>query len=407
MTLIDEAYQRAVEVLEACMDKKGMKASAFADGYPQVWARDSMITFLGASLIESDKFRECFRHSLLTLSRCQSDLGGIPTGVDTRRKELPKGGCGSMDNNPWYLIGHRVYQMAYGDDSLLSECRDNIQRAALWLRYQDRNEDGLLECHEAGDWADLLANRHHVLYANALYGAALRCAAGSLEDNSGAGLLKRESERTVDMLNLRLWIDNSDEQETRLRSLYGDWGMDFRSIRGVALKRDFYLPYVSFRDWGDYCDGLGNCLAILTGAADERRRHLILNYMHGAGMDLPYPIRVLDPPITEGSKDWREYYRNFNLNRPNQYHNGGIWPFIGGFYVAALVFDGRMEQAAMNLEKLAEANRLGSEPWAFNEWLHGLSGRPMGNRWQAWSAGMYVYAYHAVKEGKTPYFPLV
>ena len=33
------------------------------------------------------------------------------------------------------------------------------------------------------------------------------------------------------------------------------------------------------------------------------------------------------------------------LNLPHYYHNGGIWPFIGGFYVAALVKAGRLKEA--------------------------------------------------------------
>ncbi len=48
MSIIDDAYEKALEVLELCIDPKGMKASAYTKGYPQVWSRDSMINFLGA-----------------------------------------------------------------------------------------------------------------------------------------------------------------------------------------------------------------------------------------------------------------------------------------------------------------------------------------------------------------------
>lgn len=99
----------------------------------------------------------------------------------------------------------------------------------------------------------------------------------------------------------------------------------------------------------------------------------------------------------------REYYRNNNLNIPEQYHNGGIWPFVGGFYVAALVKAGRMEEARRQLEKLAKVNRLGlEEEWEFNEWCHGRTGRPMGYPHQAWSAGMYLYPYHCVQLARVP-----
>ncbi len=62
-----------------------------------------------------------------------------------------------------------------------------------------------------------------------------------------------------------------------------------------------------------------------------------------------------------------------------------------------------MDEARCQLEKLAEVNRLGvDEEWEFNEWCHGRTGQPMGYPHQAWSAGMYVFAYHCVSEGRVP-----
>ena len=100
------------------------------------------------------------------------------------------------------------------------------------------------------------------------------------------------------------------------------------------------------------------CLAIywrscLRSPIPHKRRR-ILDYLHQVGIAEPYPVRVLHPVIHPGNKDWREYYRNNNLNLPEQYHNGGIWPFVGGFYVAALVKAGRMDEAR---HQLGEAGR--------------------------------------------------
>jgi hypothetical protein len=44
-----------------------------------------------------------------------------------------------------------------------------------------------------------------------------------------------------------------------------------------------------------------------------------------------FTYRPLDP-------DWRSRYEIYN--RPGEYHNGGVWPFILGFYVAAIVAAG-------------------------------------------------------------------
>jgi hypothetical protein len=60
-------------------------------------------------------------------------------------------------------------------------------------------------------------------------------------------------------------------------------------------------------------------------------------------------VWALYPPIRPGEPDWRDYYRVRNLNMPHHYHNGGAWPFIGGFYVAALVQAGRHDEARREL----------------------------------------------------------
>ncbi len=82
------------------------------------------------------------------------------------------------------------------------------------------------------------------------------------------------------------------------------------------------------------------------------------------------------------------------MNLPHHYHNGGIWPFIGGLWVRYLDRMGRHELAHRELQALAETCRQGLRgEWEFNEWLHGLTGRPMGKAHQAWSAASYAQAY--------------
>jgi hypothetical protein len=160
---------------------------------------------------------------------------------------------------------------------------------------------------------------------------------------------------------------------------------------------EYYLPYLAFRAVGEWFDTLGNLLAILAGIADDRQIAAILGFIdrhHVAAI----PAKAISPPIWEGDPDWRHYYGMLNL--PDHYHNGGIWPFIGGFYVAALVRTGRLHEAAAALERLALLNQRGE----FNEWHHGRTGEPMGVKAQAWSAGMYIYAYECVRRGSVPHF---
>ena len=178
------------------------------------------------------------------------------------------------------------------------------------------------------------------------------------------------------------------------------------AARGDRTGRPALLPAVyGFRDYADRFDTLGNLLAILFGVADRRKADLILDYIHGCGLNEPFPVRALYPVIHPGDNDWRDYFRVRNLNQPHHYHNGGAWPFIGGFYVAALVQAGRLEEARTQLAKLAAMNQQGNnEEWEFNEWFHGHSGRPMGFAGQSWSAAMYLFAQNAVEQGTPSVF---
>lgn len=401
--LVDLAYDKAQGILASECSPIGLMASP--EGYPHVWARDSVITALGAALLPDHI--GCLARSLQTLAGQQSELGAIPNNVSVATGRLDHTNAGSIDSNLWYILGHAYAYALAQDLSFLESHWLSLERALLWLRYQDSNGCGLLEVHEAADWADLLANRFNVLYDNVLWYAALRAMSVM------AGALNVDGTRYAQMaddvrhkIRIVLWVGSESAAEWGPNCPgHTEWKHTLSQVDPVLVKRPFFLPYVAFRDYGDYCDVLGNLLAILFDVANPAQVKRILDYLYQVGIDDPYPVRVLHAVIHPGNKDWREYYRNNNLNLPHQYHNGGIWPFVGGFYIAALVKAGRQAHAALALERLAALNQLGTEePWEFNEWCHGTTGRPMGYPHQAWSAGMYVYAYHCVREGMAPVF---
>jgi glycogen debranching enzyme len=400
--LINRAVTEAQRVLLSECSPIGLMASP--DGYPHVWARDSVITSLGALLTPGHEL--CLKQSLMTLGGQQSELGAIPNNVSLATGRLDHTNAGSVDSNLWFILGHAFQYRAWGDAGFLAGHWPVLERALLWLRYQDSNGCGLLEVHEAADWADLLANRFNVLYDNVLWYAALLAMSEmgtAIGQDSG-----RYAEMASDVrhkLRILLWIgqENSDEWCETCPG-HREWHFTLSQVSPVLVKRPYFLPYVAFRDYGDYCDVFGNLLAVLLDVANPAQEKRILDYLYQVGIGEPFPVRVLHPVIYPGSKDWREYYRNNNLNLPEQYHNGGIWPFVGGFYVAALVKTGRRAEAERQLAKLAEVNRLGVDgEWEFNEWCHGRTGQPMGYPNQAWSAGMYLYAYHCVTTGTVPY----
>ena len=426
--LVEEARLKAEEVLRNNARSIGLLSARTA--YQQVNGRDAMICGLGLMVLDDPFFHDVHRRSLESLAAGQSRLGNIPFGVgfpntpdesfiatggtfapgkhdNGQRPVVDTLHAGCVDNCLWYIIGHYVYYQRTRDLDFLTHFWPSLKKAYLWLQYQDVNECGLLEVHEAMDWADLFANRYNVLYDNVLWCAVHR-SMGILASNLGEdpGRYFNEAQSSRFKLNLLLWVGPEVERDLDwIQEHRAEWLYPVKRTSTELVVRPYYLPYVAFRDYADRFDTLGNLLAILTGATIPDQTARILDFIYGVGLDNPYPIRVLYPVIRPGEQDWRHYYLVRNLNQPYHYHNGGIWPFVGGFYVATLVKAGKLAEAEQQLAKLAELNSLGrKEVWEFNEWFHGESGRPMGYSGQSWSAAMYIYAYETVKRGTAPFF---
>ena len=238
-----------------------------------------------------------------------------------------------------------------------------------------------------------------VLYNNILHCKALLCVhelgvALGEEGPNGAIEMKR-------MINLVFWPDGE------VRNCWSSgWDAEFYD-EIIDLDREHYLNYLSYETYDDSCDVGAHCMAILWDIADPEKRDKILNYMESRHVDRPFPVRVLEPVIVQPGASWNskiDIYRPRHWqNLPYCYHNAGIWPWIGGFYVAALVKAGRQACAQKALERLALANKAGQNgEWEFNEWLHGRTGHPTGAPYQSWSASGYIIAYKAVREGLLP-----
>lgn len=361
--LIEDALVRATDVLDRCSTPNGLFASPVK--YNAVYARDALICSLGGLISGEERFVRQWFKTMDTLMDRQSDTGQIPNCVDTFVPSRPRlVAFGAADASLWFVL-----TLAYAERLLgpRPEFHVAAERALEWLKYQDAHEEGLIEQQEATDWMDIIANRGHVLYTNVLYFAALE-----LRGDIKRAHLVREA------INGFLWKNHCG----------------------------YFRPWAWKQEHGNWFDTPANCFAIAFGLADEQQTESILAYIAKNKLDEPYPVRTIHPPIKPGDKDWREYYRTeHELNLPDQYHNGGVWPWVGGLYVAALVRAGRLDRARDALYRLALANKQGRKrEWEFNEWIHGISGEPRGSADQGWSAGMYLYAHLCVREGREPVF---
>ncbi len=406
------AHQQARSILLKCMTPQGFRASALAKGYPQIWSRDNGIIALGALSLEETDLTEGVRGALTTMRTHQSARGLIQLNVMPCTGEISTENAGAVDSNLWYIISHAFFLHATGDTHFLVESWSSITRALQWVEYQDMNEDGLIEIPEAGNWMDLFGVRYNTLYDNVLYYLALRAyayMANALPESQKYAFTIEPADVAL-RINALFWIDRCWHAEhfslhlEKLKSMRLEWYMLYHNM-GVISSRPFYLPWVGFREYGDFFDSFGNMLAILTGVANDPRRESIITYMQQVHISEPHGTKAIYPAIRPGDPMWRDYYRSRNLNMPDQYHNGGIWPMLGGFEVALLVYCKKFDQAEKKLNSLREANRKGiSEQWEFNEWLHGATGEPMGYPLQGWSASSFLFAEKCVATKRVPFF---
>jgi hypothetical protein len=175
-------------------------------------------------------------------------------------------------------------------------------------------------------------------------------------------------------------------------------------------------PYFAFWSYKVYCsdkfDLLGNSIAIIAGITTTARAEAIINWVEAECEHMRQTGNLavnLPPnffPFTQpGDADWHPRYENFNM--PGNYHNGGLWPFICGFYVAALVAAKRYDLAERKLVELTKLVKLTQNPdlpFGFNEWIKAQDGTVKGVDWQTWSAALYLHAPKCVEDKCTPFF---
>lgn len=379
---IDEARSAALEVLlhNTRGGRSGLPRTA-GWGYPEPYTRDLMISSLGILVSGNDELARALERTLISLAEHQSAPGLIP-GLADDPKDL-----GASDTTPLFLIGLAVYRHMAGVPGFLEEA---ATRAIRWNRYQSPSARALVAQQPTSDWRDEQWVLGFGLYVNALVHSSLAL----------FGLEKKADELKREMNQLVSDVDGNPEEVPE----------------GLALSHAPYYALWSYKIYhSERFDLLGNSLAILSGIADRKRAEAIVDWVEAscAAMKNSALLSVdlapnLFPFIGPDDADWRERYRQFN--NPGEYHNGGIWPFVSGFHVAALVATGRQRLAEQKLSALTDLCRRSksqSIDFGFNEWIRAQDGRVCGEDWQLWSASMYLYAARCVETETTPLFESV
>lgn len=347
-------------------------------GYPEPYTRDLMISMLGVLASGNAKLIASYRTVLERLAENQTEHGHIPSLVHDPDDR------GASDTTPLFLLAAALFRRATGEADFLEAA---VRKALVWMDYQSPSDRVIVAQLPTSDWRDEQWVLGFGLYVNAIVYAYLR-------------------------------LYGLTERAERLKQLSGRF-----VVRGEAQHRHVHeglvvphKPYYALWSYKIYSserfDLLGNSLAIISGLASANRARSLIAWIEAECRSLRKrgELSVALPPcffpyIKPEDPDWRKRYELYN--RPGEYHNGGVWPFICGFYVVAALAAGERSLAAESLAALAELNRRSADAglaFGFNEWIKAQDGEPQGQDWQGWSAAMYLYAAECVEQGRVLFF---
>jgi hypothetical protein len=347
-------------------------------GYPEPYTRDLMFSIFGIAVSGDLLLIESMRKVLQTLAKNQSTKGHIPSLVHDKEDR------GASDTTPLFLLAVGIFRQLVAEPNFLQR---PVEKALLWMEYQSPSDDHLVAQLPTSDWRDEQWILGYGLFVNTLCYSYLR-------------LLEQDDRADKVHHDMGLFTVTGDVMHRHVHE-------------GLVVK---YKPYFACWSYKVYSserfDLLGNSLAILSGIVSPSRAENMISWIEEECGEMRRKGELVSdlPPnffpfIKPEDTDWRERYKSYNL--PGDYHNGGIWPFICGLYIAALVAAKRFklaEQKLISLTHLVKISRTKTVEFGFNEWIKAQNGKPMGQDWQTWSASLYLYAAKCVEEKNTPFF---
>ena len=347
-------------------------------GYPEPYTRDLMFSIFGIAVSDNKKLLESIRKVLETLAKNQTEHGHITSLVHNKDDR------GASDTTPLFLLAVGIFRKVTGESEFLSEA---VDKSLIWMEYQSPSDRYLVAQQPTSDWRDEQWMTGYGLFVNTLVYSYLR-------------LLGRH--------------ERADRMHDEMKRFTISSDLSHHHIyEGFVVKHKPYYAFWTYKIYSsERFDLLGNSLAILSGIASPSRADEMVSWIEAecAGMIKRGELAVDLPPnffpfIQLEDTEWLPRYELFN--RPGDYHNGGIWPFISGLYVAALVAAKRYTLASEKLVALTHCIKIsnsGTVEFGFNEWIKAQDGKPMGQEWQTWSAALYLYAAKCVEEKHTPFF---
>lgn len=359
-----EAYLRSIELLKGLVagpknNHLGFFASSFnKDNYKRLFARDAFWICMASILSEDKALLQSCRESIRTLAKYQRKDGAVPSNV-SRDGEVSYGIINPrVDPTTLYIIVCSRFAKRYPREKVEKEFFSSVEKAVRYLEKSwEADEYKLLYIPRSGNWADEYLQKGFVLYDEVLWYLALKEFSDMLLllGDKRHLLYWRKAEGVKAAIQEKFWVKNLPKKDVISERV-------FRKID--AEKSGYFIHFfdapsskeTGFQNPYGIFDAFGNILAILAEIVTPDRLKEITNFIDQISVN-KYPLIPAHYPLFP-----EETFRSSKLHQyrfkqfVGHYHNGGLWAWYTGPYVAGLIKNGERKKAKIFLKGIMKAN---------------------------------------------------
>ncbi|WP_162126724.1 glycoside hydrolase 100 family protein [Flavobacterium phycosphaerae] len=379
------AYDKSIELLRKVATPQGFLASAEnTSNYKRVWARDGVICGLAALASGDEELINAFKETLETLAKNQHPVGTIPSNVLINEvgTEVSYGGlAGRVDAVTWFIIGVCQYAFYKCDVSFVSSHNSQIEKCLALLDSWEFNNKHLVYVPLSGNWADEYITDGYVLYDQLLRIWALKCYNYFVKSD----VITEKIIQITKQIEIN-FMPHTEGEKYHERA-YNE--VDFQDFMPCSFSPSGYKTQF---------DAFANSLVALLNIGSTVFQKKIIN--HSVSLAKETRLGLLPafwPPILETDEHWNLLKNNCKYefrNYPYEFHNGGSWPMVNGFFGLALLAKAEEKKAALILENINEANA--KLEFSFYENFNSKTNEPNGVSNCAWSAAAAVLLHQSL-----------
>lgn len=383
--MISIEYQQSIALLHRVATPNGFLASAEnTSNYQRVWARDGVICGLAALASGDEKLIDTFKSTLETLAKYQHEIGTIPSNVliSETKVDVSYGGlAGRVDALTWFIIGVCQYGFHQNDAAFVEKYTPHIEKCFQLLTAWEFNNKQLVYVPLSGNWADEYITDGYVLYDQLLRIWALK---SYVYFNSNP-LLSDKIRAITKQIELN-FMPNSVEEPFHPRA--------YNAVNFADFAPCSFSPSGYKMQFDAFANGL--LLLLDIGSTDFQVRLMAYASQLATSTQLGL-VPAFWPPVFPEDAHWNLLENNCKYefrNYPYEFHNGGSWPMVNGFFCMALQVKNETDKAQNLLNSIHKANAYNQ--FSFYENFNTQTQAPNGVAFCAWSAAAGILAHQSV-----------